>query len=348
MLILGIETSCDDTSVAIVSANEKNIEVLANIISSQIATHAAYGGIVPLLAAREHERNLPVVLEQALHDSRYTIHDMDVIAVTSGPGLIMSLVRGVTFANELADEYHKPLIGMNHIEGHIYSNWLPDPKANTYTLTPIPFPALCLIVSGGHTELVLMHDHGKYELVGRTLDDASGAAFDKIARLLGLPYPGGPAISHEAEKFDATRYTLHVTLPRPMLHSKDFNFSFSGLKTSVLYLVRDLKVPLENVRTEIAHEAQKAIVDVLISKTMKAAKKFQPKSILLAGGVSANKRLRSRLAEEGSRLTPKTYYLEPALQYTTDNAAMIACAAYFKAKNSKLQDLSFESVEPDA
>ena len=352
MLILGIETSCDDTSVAIVSANEKNIEVLANIISSQIATHAAYGGIVPLLAAREHERNLPVVLEQALHDSRYTIHDMDVIAVTSGPGLIMSLVRGVTFANELADEYHKPLIGMNHIEGHIYSNWLPDPKANTYTLTPIPFPALCLIVSGGHTELVLMHDHGKYELVGRTLDDASGEAFDKIARLLGLPYPGGPEIARAADSFNvATFKRLTVKLPRPMMHSKDFNFSFSGLKTAVCYLVRDLTkiAPLSNSqRTEIAHEAQEAIVDVLVSKTLKAAEKFQPKSILLAGGVSANKRLRSRLAEEVSRLTPKTYYLEPAPQYTTDNAAMIACAAYYNHVSRNMKHASWEGVEADA
>ncbi|OGN27536.1 MAG: tRNA (adenosine(37)-N6)-threonylcarbamoyltransferase complex transferase subunit TsaD [Candidatus Yanofskybacteria bacterium RIFCSPLOWO2_01_FULL_49_25] len=348
MLILGIETSCDDTSVAVLKTEDERLEVLSNIVSSQIKQHAPYGGIVPLLAAREHEKNLPVVLDEALRATRYTIRDIDLIAVTSGPGLIMSLVRGVNFAKELAEKNNKPLIGINHMEGHIYSNWLPESSKALQLYSSIAFPALCLIVSGGHTELVLMHDHGKYALVGRTVDDASGEAFDKIARLIGLEYPGGPAISHEAEKFDATRYTLHVTLPRPMLHSKDFNFSFSGLKTSVLYLVRDLKVPLENVRTEIAHEAQKAIVDVLISKTMKAAKKFQPKSILLAGGVSANKRLRSRLAEEVSRLTPKTYYLEPALQYTTDNAAMIACAAYFKAKNSKLQDLSFESVEPDA
>src|SRR3989344_9099924 len=251
MIILGIETSCDDTSIAALSAEDDHLEVLSNVVSSQIKQHAPYGGVVPLLAAREHEKNLPVVLAEALAKASCAMEKIDLIAVTSGPGLIMSLVKGVNFAKELAQKNNKPLVGINHIEGHVYSNWLlPIAENSKHKIRnpKIEFPALCLIVSGGHTELVLMHDHGKYELVGRTLDDASGEAFDKIARLIGLEYPGGPAISHEAEKFDATRYTLHVTLPRPMLHSKDFNFSFSGLKTSVLYLVRDLKVPLENVR----------------------------------------------------------------------------------------------------
>ncbi len=338
MLILGIETSCDDTSIAVLQASDEKLEVLANVVSSQIATHAAYGGIVPLLAAREHEKNLPIVLAEALAKASRTIQDIDLIAVTSGPGLIMSLVRGVNFAKELSKKNTKPLIGINHIEGHIYSNWLSNQRPE--------FPALCLIVSGGHTELVLMKNHGNYELIGRTLDDASGEAFDKIARLIGLEYPGGPAISREADKFQASCTKSQIKLPRPMMHSKDFNFSFSGLKTSVLYLVRDLKVPLESVRAEIAHEAQEAIVDVLVSKTMKAAEKYQPKSILLAGGVSANKLLRSRLQELCSMLHVSCHM--PAMQYTTDNAAMIACAAYFRTKNYNLKAESFPDVEPNA
>src|SRR3989344_8302707 len=355
MIILGIETSCDDTSIAALSAEDDHLEVLSNVVSSQIKQHAPYGGVVPLLAAREHEKNLPVVLAEALAKASCAMEKIDLIAVTSGPGLIMSLVKGVNFAKELAQKNNKPLVGINHIEGHVYSNWLlPIAENSKHKIRnpKIEFPALCLIVSGGHTELVLMHDHGKYELVGRTLDDASGEAFDKIARLLGLPYPGGPEIARAADSFNvATFKRLTVKLPRPMMHSKDFNFSFSGLKTAVCYLVRDLTkiAPLSNSqRTEIAHEAQEAIVDVLVSKTLKAAEKFQPKSILIAGGVSANKRLRSRLAEEVSRLTPKTYYLEPAPQYTTDNAAMIACAAYYNHVSRNMKHASWEGVEADA
>lgn len=340
MLILGIETSCDDTSVAILRADPPSqrlrrasdkLEVLANVVSSQIVTHAPYGGIVPLLAAREHERNLPLVLSAALSSSKgLTMRDIDLIAVTSGPGLIMSLVRGVNFAKELARKYNKPLIGINHMEGHIYSNFL---STIHYPL----FPALCLIVSGGHTELVLMRDHGQYELIGHTVDDAAGEAFDKIARILGLGYPGGPAIAAEAAKIENVNLKmkndnvkLKIELPRPMLHSKNFNFSFAGLKTAVLYLVRDLTAPLDDVRAEIAHEAQEAIVDVLVSKTKKAAEKFKPKSILLAGGVSANKLLRSRLQELCSML--HVLCSIPPLEYTTDNAAMICAVAYYKTR----------------
>lgn len=333
MLILGIETSCDDTSIAILKAEDEKFDVLANVVSSQIATHAPHGGIVPLFAAREHEKNLPVVLSQVLHDTGYMIHDFDLIAVTAGPGLIMSLVRGVNFAKELAKKHDKPLIGVNHLEGHIYSAWLGGQK-------PL-FPLLSLSVAGGHTDLVLMHDHGKYELIGRTVDDAAGEAFDKIARMLGLPYPGGPEISREAEKFSGEKT---ISLPRPMMYTKNFDFSFSGLKTSVLYLVRDLKVPLENVRAEIAHEAQEAIIDVLIHKTKKAIEKYQPKSVLLAGGVSANKLLRSKF----QALSSKLQVCIPAQEYTTDNAAMIACAAYFRTKNYALKTTRFPEVEADA
>lgn len=345
MLILAIETSCDDTSIAVVRASDEKIEVLANVVSSQINTHSPYGGVVPTLAAREHEKNLPVVLDSALKASNYNLEAIDLLAVTSGPGLIMSLVKGVNFAKEIAAKNGKPLIGINHIEGHVYSNWLSPIAVNPNAKIQMPnFPALCLIVSGGHTELVLMRDHGKYELVGRTVDDASGEAFDKIARLLGLPYPGGPEISKLADHY--TLSTTHYPLPRPMLHSKDLNFSFSGLKTSVLYLVRDLKVPLDSVRSEIAHEAQEAIVDVLISKTKKAAELHQPKSILLAGGVSANKLLREKLQALGFKL--KISVSIPPLEYTTDNAAMIACAAYYEFKSLKFQVESLKPVEANA
>ncbi len=365
MLILGIETSCDDTSIAVLSATRaggsansdggkaegEQFEVLSNVVSSQVKIHSEFGGVVPLLAAREHERNLPLVLQEAFKVSGLKFKDIDLVAVTSGPGLIMSLVKGVNFAKELAKQNNKPIIGVNHISGHIYSNWL-DGK------TP-EFPALCLIVSGGHTELVLMHDHptslklrgtgGKYELVGRTVDDASGEAFDKIARMLGLPYPGGPKISREAEKFKASEANAAneaISLPRPMLHSKDLNFSFSGLKTSVLYYIRDLKVPLESVRAEIAHEAQEAIVDVLISKTKKAIELHQPKSILLAGGVSANTLLREKFQALSFKLKIAAFI--PPMQYTTDNAAMIALAGYYEAKSYKLKAISFPKFEANA
>ena len=345
MLILGIETSCDDTSIAVLKAESEQFEVLSNVVSSQIQTHAPYGGVVPVLAAREHEKNLPVVLSRVLHDTGYMIHDMDLVAVTSGPGLIMSLVKGVNFAKELAQKNNKKIIGINHMAGHIYSNWLSGQ-------TP-EFPALCLIVSGGHTELVLMHNHGKYELVGRTVDDASGEAFDKIARLIGLEYPGGPSISREADKFQASSTKSQIKLPRPMIHSKDFNFSFSGLKTSVLYLVRDLKSRLksrfnlemnEEIRAEIAHEAQEAIVDVSISKTKKAIELYRPKSVLLAGGVSANKLLRKRFDELALTLHVTSY--TPDMKYTTDNAAMIAIAAYHVTRN--IDHASFPEVRADA
>ena len=338
MLILGIETSCDDTAAAILKAEGGKFEVLSNIVSSQISTHTPYGGIVPLLAAREHEKNLPVVLDSALKASSYKLEAIDLVAITAGPGLIMSLVKGVNFAKELAHKNNKPIVGVNHMTGHIYSNWLNDQR-------PV-FPALCLIVSGGHTELVRMQNHGVYELIGRTVDDAAGEAFDKIGRLLGLEYPGGPEISREAEKFTNNEKRKSITLPRPMMHSKDFNFSFSGLKTAVLYLVRDLQVPLESVRAEIAHEAQEAIIDVLISKTKKAIEKYQPKSVLLAGGVSANKLLRERLTAIGYAL--KTPVFIPPMQYTTDNAAMIAMAGYYQMKNYALKTMPFREVEADA
>ena len=248
MLILGIETSCDDTAVSVLQVNGKKLEIKSNIISSQVKLHAKYGGVFPSLAAREHEKNLPKVLKLALKEAGVKVDEVDLVAVTKGPGLEPSLWRGINFANDLAKKFNKTIIGINHLEGHIYSNWLSLTKLD-YKF----FPALCLIVSGGHTELVLMKGHGKYKIIGETLDDAVGEAFDKVARMLGLGYPGGPIVALRADKFRSKSAKVEIKFPRPMMHSKDFNFSFSGLKTAVLYLVRDLTVPLESVQAQIAH-----------------------------------------------------------------------------------------------
>ena len=341
MLILGIETSCDETSVSVVSISNKSIEVLSNVVSSQIKLHAKWGGVVPHLASREHAKNIDHVLKLALKESKKRVKDIDLIAVTSGPGLIGSLMVGVLFAKTLAWKYNKPIVGVNHMEGHIYSNWLGPIRefkiSNLkFKIDKTLFPSLCLIVSGGHTQLVLMTGHGKYKLLGQTLDDAAGEAFDKIARMLGLSYPGGPIISKYAEKGNPQAFVL----PRPMLKHKNYNFSFSGLKTSVLYLVRDLdknfqgstlKIPRLSLRVkhDIAASVQAAIVEVLVAKTLRAAKEYKAKTIMLAGGVSANHLLRKTLIESAELLDTKPSTLVPSLEYTTDNAAMIAAAGYF-------------------
>lgn len=341
MLILGIETSCDETSAAVIEVNKKKIKVVSNVVSSQIAKHAPFGGVVPSLAAREHVKNLPMVIKQTL--GKLTIKDMDLLAVTSGPGLISSLLVGTAFAKTLAYKYKKPIIGVNHMEGHIYSNWL---RSISEFSNKKPFPALCLVVSGGHTQLILMKKYGVYKLIGETVDDAAGEAFDKIARILGLEYPGGPAISKISEVGDKEIYNL----PRPMLDSKNYNFSFSGLKTSVLYLVRDLLKEKGSTKLDpktvsnIAASTQEAIVDVLVKKTVQAAKEYKVKCIMLSGGVSANKLLRKRLTSEGEKLNLKVSLPKP--EFTTDNAAMIAMAGYFNYKKKHKYD--WNKVEANA
>src|SRR3989344_810947 len=361
MKILGIETSCDETSIAVLEVvpsshkaskdkQKTKVKVVSNTISSQIKIHAKYGGVYPALAAREHAKNIDKVLKLTLKEAGLkSVEEVDLIAVTKGPGLAVALIIGITFAKTLAWKFKKPIAGVNHLEGHIYSNWLP-PKDLDYRLLTIDdrlFPALCLIVSGGHTELVLMKDHGKFKIIGETLDDAAGAAFDKIARLLGLGYPGGPLISKEAEKFckSAIQPTLdprllarefssgcmadllQISLPRPMINSKNFDFSFSGLKTAVLYLISRLNLEkprpgletgpsrchldylpddLDEIRPAVALEAQQAIVDVLISKTLRAAKQYKVKSVLLSGGVSANKLLRETMDEKIAKFNKET------------------------------------------
>ncbi len=328
MKIIAIETSCDETACAVIEANDGQVTVLSNIISSQIALHEQFGGVVPALAAREHAANIQPVFEQALNASRSTLQDIDAIAVTHGPGLGPALLVGITFARTLAWKLDKPLIGVDHMDGHIHSNWLPPiTEVINYKLKIISFPVLNLIVSGGHTDIMLMRGHGDYQLIGETLDDAVGEAFDKVARLIGLSYPGGPKVSKLALTGNPRAYPL----PRPMLASKNFNFSYSGLKTAVLYLIRDLtggtRELTDTEKADIAASFQEAAVDVLIQKTKRAASELNVTAILLSGGVSANTLLRERLTALCGELDLQC--LLPEMKYTTDNAAMIAAAAYF-------------------
>lgn len=334
MRILGIETSCDETSIAILEIKNSKVKVLNNNVSSQIKIHAPYGGVVPGLAAREHEKNLKPVFEKALKKSKTDITKIDLIAVTIGPGLEIALWKGINFAKLLAQKFKKPLIEANHLEGHIYSNLLKTNK--------IKFPALNLIVSGGHTQLVLMTGHGKFKIIGETQDDAAGEAFDKVAKMMKLGYPGGPIVSRLAEKGNPKQYTL----PRPMLNQKNYNFSFSGLKTAVLYLLKDLGKTNDKIVADICASFQQAVIDVLVQKTIKAAKEYKTKSILLSGGVSANKLLRKTLQKETKKL--KLFYSQPDFQYTTDNAAMIALTAYHKyLKAKKHKPIAYLKAEPN-
>ena len=341
MKILAIETSCDETAVAIIEASENHdIKILSNVISSQIALHAQYGGVVPSLASREHVKNIRHVFEGALKEANITDveKEIDLIVVTHGPGLGPTLIVGITFARTIAWQYNKPIIGVNHMDGHIHSNWL-EPAS------PLPdFPLLNLVVSGGHTELVLMRSHGDYEIIGETMDDAVGEAFDKAARLLGLGYPGGPAISKLAEQGNANAYPL----PSPMAKSKNYDFSYSGLKTAVLYLLRDLKEKgkEDQVKADIAASFQKAAVDVLVSKTMRAAQEHGVNGILLSGGVSANKLLRERLKTSSEEIGIPFFC--PKMAYTTDNAAMIAVAGYFASLSKDKDTLDWQSIRMDA
>jgi N6-L-threonylcarbamoyladenine synthase len=328
MIILAIETSCDETACAILEAKKDKIKILSNVVSSQIKLHAAWGGVVPNLAAREHLKNILPVIETALQEARLTPNKIDLLAVTEGPGLIPALLIGVNAAKTLAYLWQKPLLGIHHIEGHIYANFIDKNNAPK-------FPILCLVVSGGHTQLVYMKNHLNYKIIGETLDDAAGEAFDKVARILNIGYPGGPAVSLWAQKYKKAEDDHNLHFPRPMLNKNNFDFSFSGLKTAVLYETQKnlSKMKTENYLIAVCHEFQQAVVDVLISKTLKAAQKFPAKTVLLAGGVSANKELREKLGQALRETFPQMDYLIPTLSLTGDNAAMIAAAAYFRWKN---------------
>jgi len=357
MYILGIETSCDDTAVAVIGAkggfNKPSFSVLANTSYSQVAIHKKFGGIVPNLASRAHLEKIIPTIKEALRVAKTKPDKIDLIAVTRGPGLMPSLLIGVNTARALAYRFRKPIVGVNHIEGHIFSNWLPPVRESTKhearSTKKIEFPALILVVSGGHTELILMKDYGKYKIIGQTLDDAAGECFDKTARLLGLGFPGGPAIAAEALKFKIENLKLKISLPRPMINSKDYNFSFSGLKTAVLYLYNNLTAQdcsSNNVRPAMAVEVQNAIVDVLTAKTVKAIKNLNPKTVMIAGGVSANKALREKMAEEFESY--KIPFLMPDTSHATDNAAMIAAAGYFEYIQKKPAKDSWKNLVADA
>ena len=337
MKILGIETSCDETAVAVLEGDGDQVKLIDSLVASQIKDHAKYGGVVPEIAARKHVDVLFGLLEAIGVDRSGS--GIDVISVTQGPGLSPALRVGLSAAKTLSVLWNKPIVGVNHLEGHVYSVLLKGTRDKGQgTRTKIKFPAICLLVSGGHTEIVLMKDHGQYELLGQTRDDAAGEAFDKVAKLLSLGYPGGPIVSEKAEQGDSAA----IEFPRPMMDSGDYDFSFSGLKTAVLYHLQDN--PKDKV-DNICASFQQAVVDVLVSKTMKAVKEHKPKCVILGGGVSANKCLRSQLKEQVEQAGLEL--LVPDLEHSGDNAAMIAAAGYFQARADKFSDLKDMKAKPN-
>jgi len=329
MKVLGIETSCDETGLSIVEAdgglNNPRFKVLQNLVASQIKIHRPFGGVVPNLAKREHLKNLPILFEKL--GGAKAMKDIDLIAVTVGPGLEPALWTGINFAEALAREYKKPLVGANHLEGHLYSFLLPSKSSTAYDSAIIKkpvFPAVALIVSGGHTLLLHMESFSKWRRLGETRDDAAGEAFDKVARLLELPYPGGP----EIEKLSAKGNSFAITFPRPMLNERNYDFSFSGLKTSVLYYLRDMKTARKSAnKADIAAGFEQAVIDVLVTKTKRAVQDHGAESILLSGGVAANKHLRKAL-ERTAGLIGAQFFV-PDFKYNLDNGVMIAAAGYF-------------------
>ncbi len=323
MLVLGIETSCDETSAALVT---DGTTIESTVIATQLDLLRKYGGVVPEVAARRHTELIGYVIKEALDKAGKTLDDVDAVAVTALQGLIGCLLVGVAAAKSIAYARHKPLIGVHHIEGHIYANRLANPG--------LPFPHVCLTVSGGHTLLLYVKDETSYEMLGTTLDDAAGEAFDKIAKFFNLDFPGGPVI----DKLAKTGNREYVHFPRPMLRSNSYDFSFSGLKTAVINRYKD-KVARNAVLplADIAASFQEAIVDVLVTKTVRAAVEKGVAAVSVTGGVSANSRLREAFTEAGEKEGLKVYF--PPLSLCTDNAAMIAAAGYAKMKRGEVSDL---------
>ena len=411
--ILAVDTSCDDTGIAIIKASKNgSFKVLSNIISSQVKIHEKYGGVYPMLAKREHQRNLVPVLKRAMGEAKileakslpcrqagvkrkaksyslkfkslekileredilykqlevflkkYEKPDIDLIAVTNGPGLEPCLWVGVNFARTLSLYWDIPVVPVNHIEAHMLVNFLPKIDENSKRKAKSSklqlktknsnFPAVCLVVSGGHTQLILMKKIGKYEILGETRDDAAGECFDKTARILGLGYPGGPAIAEFTRqwKSEIRNPKSEIKLPRPMINTKDYDFSFSGLKTAVLYEFKKQNKGTQKDKQYIqgmAAEIQQSIIDVLIKKTINAAINYKAKTIILGGGVVANKELRRQFAEKIQHLIPNTQYLTPNTQLCTDNALMVAITAYFRHRNpSTGSGYGWKNIEVDA
>ncbi|MFK2827188.1 tRNA (adenosine(37)-N6)-threonylcarbamoyltransferase complex transferase subunit TsaD [Bacillus sp. B190/17] len=321
--ILGLETSCDETAAAIIKNGR---EIIANVVSSQIESHKRFGGVVPEIASRHHVEQITLVLEETLNQAGMTFKDLDAIAVTKGPGLVGALLVGVNAAKALAFAHQLPLIGVHHIAGHIYANRL---------IKEFSFPLLSLVVSGGHTELVLMNKHGDFQVIGETRDDAAGEAYDKVARTLNLPYPGGPHIDRLAAEGEAV-----IDLPRAWLEEGSYDFSFSGLKSAVINTLHNAEQRKEALKPEdVAASFQQSVIDVLTAKTVKAAKEYDIKQVLLAGGVAANKGLRKALEEQFAELE-NIELIIPPLSLCTDNAAMIAAAGTILYEQEKFEDLA--------
>ena len=326
MKILAIETSCDETAISLVKAQggleRPQFGIVHNIVSSQIAIHAPFGGVVPNLAKREHLKNLPHIWNRIKKFAKNT----DLIAVTVGPGLEPALWPGINFSIGLGKELEKPVIGVNHLEGHLYSFLANRKTKNKKQKRESIFPAIALVVSGGHTILLLLQSLTKWQKLGETRDDAAGEAFDKVAKILRLPYPGGPQIEKLARRGNPTA----IDFPRPMLNQKNYEFSFSGLKTSVLYYLRDNQ---KANKRDVAASFQRAVIDVLVGKTIRAVREFGARSVLLSGGVAANRAIRKELNLKCEKSNVKLFV--PPSELNTDNAAMIGIAAYIRFLQKK-------------
>ncbi len=393
IIILAIETSCDDTCVSVVKGDKKqNFEILSNVVSSQVDIHRKYGGVYPAMARREHQKNLVKVFKGALKEAgmlkkretfdfvkqceykkiaekilereaslfkalvkffeKYEKLEIDAIAVTVGPGLSPCLWVGVNFVKVVSLYWNLPIISVNHIEAHILANWLPTIiEKDQLSITDFKsiFPAICLIVSGGHTQLILIKSFGKYKILGETRDDAAGECLDKAARILGLDYPGGPAIAVESSKLLDNK--LSIELPRPMLHADNYDFSFSGLKTAVLYDFKKRLVKIKKTRKYIqamCAETQQAVIDVLIKKTIKATKDYNVKTVMLGGGVVANAELRKQMKKTLSSELPKVNFHIPDLEFCGDNAAMTGITGYFYWLKNKRCKKNYKEIKADS
>lgn len=328
LIVLGVESSCDETAAALVRGGR---EILSNVISSQIDVHKKFGGVVPEVASRKHVELVDVVIQEALDEAGLTIDDVDIVGATYGPGLVGALLVGLSAAKAFAYSAKKIFVGVNHIEGHISADFLAHKD-----LEP---PFICLVVSGGHTNIVYIRDYGKFEVLGRTRDDAAGEAYDKIARAIGLGYPGGPKIDKIARTGDGKA----INFPRVYLEDGSFDFSFSGLKSSVLNYINKVKMEGGEINAaDVAASFQEAVVDVLVNKAITAAILRESPKIAVAGGVAANSRLRERLQQEGAKNNIDVYF--PPAILCTDNAAMIASAAYYEYLNGHTSDMYLNAV----